>query len=91
MTPMVTPSANIPEQPLDRREHLAALVDRGDAGPQLEALLREVDQAVGRATAGTYGLCETCGERVEADRLTADPLARFCLDDSTVMVVRRSL
>lgn len=29
---------------------------------------------------GSYGICEYCHEPVEADRLIADPLVRFCLD-----------
>jgi sigma-B regulation protein RsbU (phosphoserine phosphatase) len=33
--------------------------------------------------AGTYGLCETCHDPIEADRLRADPLIRFCLDHLT--------
>lgn len=43
-------------------------------------LLEEVDSAVQRMDAGTYGICEVCHETVEKDRLLADPLARLCLD-----------
>ncbi|HEX4038672.1 MAG TPA: SpoIIE family protein phosphatase [Acidobacteriaceae bacterium] len=51
---------------------------------QLEALLREVDSALDRMGAGTYGLCEACcGGTVERDRLLADPLLRYCLDHLT--------
>jgi phosphoserine phosphatase RsbU/P len=82
-TPMATPSANIHAQLLDRRERLAVLVARGDPAPQLEALLRDVDEAVARVTAGTYGVCEACGEAIEPDRLQADPLLRLCLDHLT--------
>jgi sigma-B regulation protein RsbU (phosphoserine phosphatase) len=32
---------------------------------------------------GTYGLCKTCHEPIEAERLLADPLLQFCLDDLT--------
>jgi sigma-B regulation protein RsbU (phosphoserine phosphatase) len=32
---------------------------------------------------GTYGLCETCHDPIEQDRLIADPLIRFCLDHLT--------
>ena len=32
---------------------------------------------------GTYGLCNTCHEPIEAERLLADPLLQFCLDDLT--------
>jgi sigma-B regulation protein RsbU (phosphoserine phosphatase) len=30
--------------------------------------------------AGTYGICETCHDPIEADRLLVDPLCRNCLD-----------
>jgi phosphoserine phosphatase RsbU/P len=80
---MAAPSANIQAQLLDRREQLAALVQQGHGAPRLEALLREVDQAVARITAGTYGLCETCHDPIESDRLQADPLVRVCLDHLT--------
>jgi sigma-B regulation protein RsbU (phosphoserine phosphatase) len=32
---------------------------------------------------GTFGICETCGDPVETERLLADPLTRFCLDHLT--------
>src|SRR5207245_10859777 len=31
----------------------------------------------------TVGLCETCHDSVEPERLLADPLVRFCLDHLT--------
>src|SRR5215467_11149235 len=57
------------------KSHLA---DRG-----LSALLAEVDAALSRIENGTYGLREACHEPIERDRLLADPLVRFCLDDLT--------
>jgi phosphoserine phosphatase RsbU/P len=30
---------------------------------------------------GGFGLCEICHDPIERDRLLADPLVRFCLDD----------
>ena len=50
---------------------------------EVARLLREVDAALGRIDAETYGLCETCHEPIEADRLLADPLTRVCLDHLT--------
>jgi sigma-B regulation protein RsbU (phosphoserine phosphatase) len=47
---------------------------------ELTGLLAEVDSALDRLTVGTFGICETCHDTVEFDRLTADPLIRFCLD-----------
>jgi sigma-B regulation protein RsbU (phosphoserine phosphatase) len=80
---MATPSATVRAQLLDRRDRLAALMSEGHRAPQLEALLRDVDEAVERITAGTYGLCETCHDAIEPDRLEADPLTRYCLDHLT--------
>lgn len=46
----------------------------------LTELLAEVDAALERLNAGTYGICESCHDPIEKDRLLADPLVRFCLD-----------
>ncbi|HEX4003979.1 MAG TPA: SpoIIE family protein phosphatase [Candidatus Acidoferrales bacterium] len=43
-------------------------------------LLEEVDSAVQRMDAGTYGICDVCHDTVEKERLIADPLVRLCLD-----------
>ena len=42
-----------------------------------------MDAALARIDAGTFGLCATCHDPVEADRLLADPLTQFCLDHLT--------
>ena len=49
----------------------------------LSSLLDEVDAALARMDSGTYGLCNTCHEPIERERLLADPLLQFCLDDLT--------
>ena len=64
---------------LDRRAKLEAAA-RSRADRYLHELLEEVDAALGKIDVGTFGLCETCGDPIEADRLRADPLVRFCLD-----------
>jgi sigma-B regulation protein RsbU (phosphoserine phosphatase) len=67
-------------QLLDRRQKLeTALVKFSESG-RLRQLLQEVDAALDRLVAGSYGLCEVCHDPVEAERLIADPLARFCID-----------
>jgi RNA polymerase-binding transcription factor DksA len=48
---------------------------------QVEAQLREVDTAFERLEKGTYGICESCGQPIEAARLQERPFARFCLRD----------
>jgi DnaK suppressor protein len=41
--------------------------------------LREVDDALAKFDAGTYGTCESCGEQIGEARLEAMPSARLCI------------
>jgi RNA polymerase-binding transcription factor DksA len=41
--------------------------------------IEEVDAALARLRAATYGLCETCGRAIAEDRLEARPAARTCI------------
>ncbi len=66
-----------------RHERLESALRSPSADASLSPLLREVDAALARMDAGTYGLCNTCHEPIEAERLLADPLLQFCLDDLT--------
>ena len=68
------------EQLVMRRERVANALSSNGADPQLTSLLHEVDAALERFESGTYGICEVCHDTVEADRLIANPLERFCLD-----------
>ncbi len=80
--PAVTDSY-IREQLEKRRERLTVAIGSAPvAGPaaRFRDLLAEVDAAIDRMDAGTYGICEVCKDTVERDRLIEDPLVRFCLD-----------
>lgn len=66
-----------------RREKLEVAITSSPDTSYLAGLLHEVDSALSRMETGTFGLCETCHEPIEGDRLAADPLARFCLDHLT--------
>lgn len=46
---------------------------------QLREQLDDVEAAIARLAEGTYGLCETCGEPIAADRLEAMPATRWCI------------
>lgn len=46
---------------------------------ELEARLLEVDSALARIEAGTYGICRACGSAVESERLHANPAAPTCI------------
>jgi phosphoserine phosphatase RsbU/P len=63
-----------------RRERLHSALHSPSADASLSNLLTQVDAALTRIQDGTYGICESCHEAIEADRLLADPLVQFCLD-----------
>jgi DnaK suppressor protein len=45
-----------------------------------ENVLKEIDVALAKIEAGTYGICETCGKPIAEERLAAIPYARQCID-----------
>jgi sigma-B regulation protein RsbU (phosphoserine phosphatase) len=66
-----------------RRERLHEALHSPAADTSLSQLLTAVDTALSRMDQGTFGICETCHDTIEAERLLADPLVRFCLDHLT--------
>jgi DnaK suppressor protein len=51
----------------------------GALAEQARVHLVEVDAALGRLEAGTYGTCERCNGAIAAGRLEARPTARTCI------------
>jgi RNA polymerase-binding transcription factor DksA len=47
---------------------------------RLEESLKEVERALEKYEAGTYGLCDSCGQLIEQARLEAIPQASLCLN-----------
>jgi DnaK suppressor protein len=45
----------------------------------LRDTLRDVEQALARMDAGTYGTCERCGQPIDEERLEAIPAVRLCM------------
>ena len=41
--------------------------------------LAHIENALGRMKAGTYGLCEVCGDKIPLARLNALPYATMCI------------
>src|ERR1035437_6653632 len=66
-------------QLLERRARLQA-VSSSVSAEYLNELIEEIDAALSRMDGGSYGLCESCHDMIEADRLECNPLVRFCLD-----------
>jgi len=55
----------------------------GALARQARAHLAEVDAAMERLDAGTYGTCELCGRPIGQGRLEARPVARTCIECAT--------
>jgi RNA polymerase-binding transcription factor DksA len=47
----------------------------------VEAELLEVEAALARLEASTYGQCEVCGKPIAEGRLEAKPATRYCVED----------
>ncbi len=57
--------------------------ERGEAealAASLRETLDEVERALVKLDAGTYGTCEGCGKAINAARLEAMPAARTCIE-----------
>ncbi|HLJ51060.1 MAG TPA: SpoIIE family protein phosphatase [Bryobacteraceae bacterium] len=67
---------------LERRARLEAAT-RTVSAEYVTSLLAEIDATLQRIEDGTFGLCESCHDPIEADRLARNPLLRFCLDHLT--------
>jgi DnaK suppressor protein len=46
---------------------------------QARAAVDEIDRALAKIDAGTYGICERCGEPIKRARLKALPYAALCI------------
>jgi RNA polymerase-binding transcription factor DksA len=55
------------------RAQVAALID------QAVARVADLDRALALEEAGAYGMCESCGQPIGAERLEARPAARTCI------------
>jgi len=75
--------AYLHEQLLERRQRLETALATFQRNEGLRELLTQVDSALERMRAGTFGNCETCHETIEKSRLISDPLIRYCLDHLT--------
>jgi DnaK suppressor protein len=49
-------------------------------GENSQAVLADINAALGRIEAGTYGTCTNCGNEISVGRLEAYPWASLCID-----------
>jgi DnaK suppressor protein len=63
-------------------DHASEILDREvdeSLGENAELIVREIDDAVRRIDAGTYGTCVSCGRPIPEERLDAVPYAVLCV------------
>ncbi|MCF7906717.1 TraR/DksA family transcriptional regulator [Patescibacteria group bacterium] len=63
----------------ENANEVADFVDSVSLSKNLENSLKEIESALGKINKGKYGLCESCGKKIEQKRLTILPTARYCL------------
>jgi RNA polymerase-binding transcription factor len=51
--------------------------------------LAQIDQALARIAAGTYGICDVCGKPIAPERMEANPLATLCIEDQAKLEKKR--
>lgn len=74
------PDLNNPTaDPNDVADSITAFEDNAAIEVELEARMLEIDSALARIEAGTYGVCRVCGEPIEDARLYANPAASTCI------------
>ncbi|HYV85919.1 MAG TPA: TraR/DksA C4-type zinc finger protein [Patescibacteria group bacterium] len=86
------------ETDLGREQSQQGVGDFGDAGVVEEdasadfneterdtAILRQVQDALRRIEAGTFGSCVVDGKPIEAKRLAASPWVPYCLEHQTLL------
>ena len=63
-------------------DHASEMVDREvdvSLEENAEQIVYEIDRAVARIDAGSYGRCERCGQEIPEERLDAVPYATLCV------------
>ncbi len=61
-------------QATEERSELLSQID------QARTRVQQVDEALARMDDGTYGLCSTCGQPIQEERLEVRPLSVTCVD-----------
>lgn len=77
-----------PEEPIATEADEDLVADRAEAAltrdaelAALESRYNNINRALEKIAAGTFGTCELCGNPIETARLDANPAARTCIAD----------
>jgi RNA polymerase-binding protein DksA len=64
----------------ENAEEVATYTDNLSVEFSLEKTLRDINKALERIEAGTYGKCAYCGQEIAEERLLARPTSNACVD-----------
>jgi len=64
----------------ENAEEIATYTDNLSVEFSLEKTLRDINKALERIEAGTYGKCAYCGQEIAEERLMARPTSNACVD-----------
>ena len=62
----------------DMAERSEDYEERSSVLDPLEIRLADINKALSKIEKGDYGICESCGNNIEEDRLEANPSAKTC-------------
>lgn len=63
----------------DNTAEVALYGDRLSIEKKLEERLERINLALKKTETGIYGICETCGDNIDVNRLNVSPEARHCV------------
>ena len=86
--PEENPQVLPPDEPVSAA---AAAIDLAPSAQDAHAqgLIAQMDAALARIAAGTYGECIACNKEIGTKRLVAFPCARYCLACASTLQKRR--
>ena len=77
-----TPESEVKSQDVsdeaDMADRAEDYEERSSALNVLETRLNDIKQALNKIETGDYGICEVCKNKIEEERLEANPSARTC-------------
>jgi RNA polymerase-binding transcription factor DksA len=76
--PMVGEKGGSTSDPNDSADSIEEYEENTALVSELEIQLKDINVALEKIEAGTYGVCEISGHPIEIDRLEANPSARTC-------------
>ncbi|OGG50998.1 hypothetical protein A2763_00125 [Candidatus Kaiserbacteria bacterium RIFCSPHIGHO2_01_FULL_54_36] len=65
--------------PIDAADNIEELATNIPLVGEMQKRYKEIEEALEKIEAETYGSCETCGDPIPYDRLEANPAAKTCI------------